>query len=108
MSTASAIAERPAFYNEAWRIVDRQDLPPSAFNSVRASLISKAYLQEIEPYVKQLVSIHAIAIPRFILGSDGQLSKLDDGLTVELRAIADGYEARIAEIQAKYTAMALA
>lgn len=93
--------ERDRFYSEARYIMDRHDLPESAFESVHGSIKQRAFMEEIQPYQKQIVSIMAIAAPNYVL-VDGKLETHGDGLTDALREIVVQYRAIIAEIAFKY------
>lgn len=93
--------ERDRFYSEAHAVMDRHDLPESAFKSVHGSIKHRAFMEEIAPYQKQISSIMAIAAPNYVL-IDGKLEKQGDGLTDALREIVVQYRAIIAEIAFKY------
>ena len=93
--------ERDRFYSEARATMDRHDLAESALESVCGSIKHRAFMEEIEPYQKQIVSIMAISMPNFVL-VEGKLETHGDGLTDALREIVVQYRAVIAEIAFKY------
>lgn len=94
---------RNRFFSEARAIMDRYDLPAESYETVHASLVHKAYMEEIEPLVRQISSVMALAMPSYILvPATGALEKRDDGLTEELRALVKEWEAMILAVRAKY------
>lgn len=90
------------FAMEARVHMDRYDLPREAFQQVRASIAHKAYLEEIEPFVKQIVSVTNLATPSYVRHEDGRLEMAGDGLTDSMREIVNRYQGRIDEIKARY------
>lgn len=90
------------FAMEARVHMDRYDLPREAFQQVRASIAHKAYLEEIEPFVKQIVSVTNLARPSYVRHEDGRLEVAGDGLTDSMREIVNSNQGRIDEIKARY------
>jgi hypothetical protein len=90
------------FVMEARVHMDRHDLPREAFQQVRASIAQKAYLEEIEPFVKQIVTVTNLARPSYVRHEDGRIEVAGDGLTDSMREIVNRYQGRIDEIKARY------
>ena len=91
------------FFSEAQYIIDRHNLPQEAFQNVHDSLVHRAYMDEIEPMVRQISSIKAMAMPSYIYTPSTQtLESMNDGLTDELRALVKQWEKMILEVRAKY------
>lgn len=80
----------------------QHDLPHEAFQNVRTSIAHKAYMEEIEPLVKQIVSIKSLAVPPYLLHEDGHIEATGDGLTEPMRRMINYYQDRIEEIAARY------
>lgn len=80
----------------------RRDLPHEAFQNVRTSIAHKAYMGEIEPFAKQIVSIKSLAVPQYLLHEDGHIEATGDGLTEPMRMIVNCCQGRIEEIAARY------
>lgn len=78
------------------------DLPHGAFKNVRTSIAHTAYMEEIEPLVKQIVSIKSLAVPPYLLHKDGHIEATGDGLTEPMRRMINYYQDRIEEIAARY------
>ena len=93
------------FSMEARVHMDRYDLPREAFQQVRASIAHKAYQDEIEPFVKQIVAVKNLARPSYVRHEDGRLEVAGDGLTDSMREIVNRYQGRIDEIKARYDKM---
>lgn len=93
--------ERDRFYSEARAVMDRHDLPESAFDNVHGSIKHRAFMEEIESYQRQIVSITGISAPNYVL-VDGKLETHGDGLTEALREIVVQYQAILAEIAFEY------
>jgi len=93
------------FSMEARVHMDRYDLPREAFQQVRASIAHKAYLEEIEPFVKQIVSVTNLAMPSYVRHEDGRLEVAGDGLTDSMREIVTLCQGRIDEITVRYNKM---
>ena len=102
--TAMQLLDAP-FSMEARVHMDRYDLPREAFQQVRAFIAHKAYLEEIEPFVKQIVSVTNLATPSYVRHEDGRLEVAGDGLTDSMREIVNHYQGRIDEIKARYDKM---
>jgi hypothetical protein len=93
------------FSMEARVHMDRYGLPREAFQQVRASIAHKAYLEEIEPFVKQIVSVTNLATPSYVRHEDGRLEVAGDGLTDSMREIVNRYQGLIDEVKARYDKM---
>lgn len=90
------------FAMEARVHMDRYDLPREAFQQVRSSIAHKAYLEEIEPFVKQIVAVKSLAMPSYVRHEDGRIEVAGDGLTDSMREIVNRYQGLIDEIKARY------
>jgi len=101
MKAIQAIQKHDRFFSEARAIMDRNDLPDDAFEAVYAERKHRAFMEEIEPYKKQISSIMGIAMPDFLM-VDGKIERKGDGLTDSLREIVVQYRATIADIAFKY------
>ena len=97
-----AMRDLPMFYSEARRIMDERDLPDEAFESVHGFLVHRAFMEEIEPLMKHITSIYALAMPTYIRHADGSLETNGDGLTDELRELVIECRAHIEQIRFKY------
>lgn len=78
------------------------DLPHEAFQNVRTSIAHRAYMGEIEPFVKQIVSIKSFAVPTYLLHEDGHVEATGDGLTEPMRRAVNYYLGLIEELAARY------
>lgn len=92
---------RDRFYSEARATMDRHNLPESSFENVHGAIKHRAFMEEIEPFQKQIVSIMAISMPSYVM-VDGKLETRGDGLTDAMREIVVQYRAMIAEIAFQY------
>jgi hypothetical protein len=102
--TAMQILDAP-FAMEARVHMDRYDLPPEVFQQVRASIAHKAYLEEIKPFVKQIVAVKSLAMPSYVQHKDGCIEGAGDGLTESMREIVNRHQGWIDEITARYNKM---
>jgi hypothetical protein len=102
--TAMQILDAP-FAMEARVHMDRYDLPPEVFQQVRASIAHKAYLEEIKPFVKQIVAVKSLAMPSYVQHKDGCIERAGDGLTESMREIVNRHQGWIDEITARYNKM---
>lgn len=93
------------FVTEALAYLDRYELPPEAFQNVRASLAHNACKEEIAPYIRQIVRIKSLCIPGWILHKDGRMESNGDGMTDAMREVVEQLQARIGEITARYERM---
>jgi hypothetical protein len=89
------------FYFEARAIMEEHDLPYEALETVYAERKHRAFMEEIDPYQKQISSIMSISMPAFLV-VDGKIECKGDGLTESLREIVVQYRATIADIAFKY------
>lgn len=102
-SAMMRLQARNQFFSEAQYIIDRHNLSQEAFQNVHDSLVHRAYMDEIEPMVRQIASIKAMAIPSYVYTPSTQtLDIKNDGLTEELRALVKQWEQMILGVRAKY------
>lgn len=101
MTTAMHRLDEP-FGLEARVHMDRHDLPLEAYQQVRYAIAHRAYMEEIEPFIKKIVSVKSLAIPTYMRHADGRLEVSGDGLTDEMRKIVSHYQQQIDGIKARY------
>lgn len=93
------------FSMEARANMARHNLPPEAYEQVRASLAHRSYLEEVEPIVQQIISATRFAMPSYVRHEDGHFEVAGDGLTDEMREIVNRCQGWIDEIKARYDRM---
>lgn len=99
---AMQMMKQDRFWSEARAIMERYDLPESSFENVRGSLVHRAFLEEIQPFIKHITSVTSLAMPTYIRHEDGRFEVCGDGLTEKMRKIIAEVKATIEEIRLTY------
>lgn len=105
MQAIMKAAERSHFDFQARAICEREQLSPEDYPKVRASLLRAAYLEECQPFIRQLAKIEMLATPKLLV-TPGGVERQGDGLTDELRAAAAEMRKILVEIERRYLALA--
>lgn len=104
MTTAMQQLDVP-FGMEARVHMDRYDLPVEDYQLARASIARRAFLEEVEPFQKQIASVTSLAVPTYIQHEDGRMEVADDGLTDAMRKVVSHYQEQIAVVKERYARM---
>lgn len=89
---------RSGFYHEARRICDERELPPEALPNIEAALRHRAFMGEIQPFLRLKSRVAIGAMPQWVRHADGRIEAVGDGLSDEQRKTLAAIDALIADI----------